>query len=128
MRRWIFHPSRRTLIKTRRVACASSRKRRGNSLKIKITLERENARHISTRVVYSLHPTSLYLLLATLLWRISFSPCRRLIKPTVQTEQLNWPSFNFLGNQCAPEQSSNLSRMNMLWVVGRWIADYSFEW
>lgn len=51
--------------------------------------------------------------------------CRQLIKPLRIVHArawLNWPSFNFLGNLRAPEQSSNLSRMNVcceLLVEGR---------
>lgn len=40
---FFIHP-RRTLIKTRRVSCTPSRRRKGNSLRIKITLERERKR------------------------------------------------------------------------------------
>jgi len=59
---FFIHPCR-MLIKTRCVACTPSRRRKDNSLKIKITLERKKekegertarARYISTRVVYSL--------------------------------------------------------------------------
>lgn len=53
--------------------------------------------------------------LVSSLWQLSFS------SPTVNKATancpllawLNWPSFNFLGNLRAPEQSLNLSRMNV---------------